>query len=69
MDTLYIPCGECGELIEVTYEKATEIWEWEERTGEQVTCEQVTFWGPDPYQKAQLEVTSNQSPVSRKEVS
>ena len=55
-DKVYIPCGECADLIEVTYEKATEIWEWEERTGEKVTCEQVAFWDyPDPYQKSQLE--------------
>lgn len=61
MDTVYIPCGECADLIEVTYEKATEIWAWEERTGEQVTCEQVTFWDPDPYQKSQLETLQEET--------
>ena len=50
-DTLFLTCTECDSLFEVLYEIAVEIWEWEERTGEKVTCSDC----PDAYQKAQLE--------------
>ena len=49
-DTICLTCSECGDLIEVFYQTAVEIWEWEEQAGEKVTCSAC----PDAYQKSQL---------------